>query len=308
MRDERTTGEENLPRGDAPKLGKNSGALVDVTLSQGAADGCGEAYSGAGSLGAGDDEIIPPRDESSNKRFTPDPSEDFLSRTRALLGEEATARLRAAHIAVIGLGGVGGIAAEALARSGAGELTLIDGDVVSPSNLNRQIFATRETVGSDKIDAARARLLSIHPALILHCRKIFLLPDNIGQIDFSAFDYVIDALDTVAAKIAIALRAREAGVPLLSCMGTGNKLDPTQLRVGDLDKTSVCPLARVLRRELGRRGIRHLKVVYSTEEPRNVVAGDTPAGRHAPGSMMFVPAAAGLLLAAQAVKDLTAGA
>lgn len=238
---------------------------------------------------------------------------EALSRTELLFGKETMEKFAASHVAVFGLGGVGGHAAEALVRSGIGALTLIDNDKVSVSNLNRQIFATVKTVGMDKVDAAALRLREINPAVRIEGIRLFYLPENAGQIDLRSFDYVVDAIDTVSAKIALAEAAVAAGVPLISSMGTGNKLDPTALEVADLSKTSVCPLARVMRRELAKRGIRHLKVVYSKEIPlkRFVPAeehssdpdGHSPV-RHAPGSVAFVPAAAGLIIAGEVIKDL----
>ncbi len=225
-----------------------------------------------------------------------------LERTRLLLGDEAVDKLLGSRVLLFGLGGVGGHAAEALCRSGIGQLTLVDGDTVAESNLNRQLFATLETVGLPKTEAAARRLRSIRPGCELDLRSLFYLPGQEEQFDFSAYDYIVDAVDTVSAKISLAERAYACGTPLISCMGAGNKLDPTALRVGDVYGTSVCPLARVMRTELRRRGIPRLKVVWSPEKPRQVPLRD---GQRFPASCAFVPAAAGLILAGEVVKDLT---
>ncbi len=230
--------------------------------------------------------------------------QEQLSRTALLLGGAAIERLQQAHVAVFGLGGVGGHAAEALARSGVGHLTLVDGDTVALSNLNRQLFATRATVGSPKVDAAAERLLAINPGLHITRRQEFFSPENAAAFDFAAYDYVVDAIDSVTAKIALILAAQAAQTPLISCMGAGNKLDATRFEVADIYQTAVCPLAKVMRRELKKRGVTALKVVYSREEPCAAVAADSAPGRHAPGSCAFVPAAAGLILAGEAIRDL----
>ena len=224
-----------------------------------------------------------------------------------LFGDEAMEKLARSRVALFGLGGVGGYALEALARSGIGALDLIDSDTVALSNLNRQILATADTVGMNKTDAAEARVKSINPDCAVRKSTAFFLPENAGAFDFSAYDYVLDAIDTVSGKLAIILAARAAGVPVISAMGTGNKLDPSKLRVSDLYETSVCPLARVMRRELKKRGVERLKVVWSPEEPLTPEdpAEAPPQGRRAiPGSNAFVPAAAGLLMAGTAVRDL----
>ncbi len=230
--------------------------------------------------------------------------QEQLSRTALLLGGAAMERLAAAHVAVFGLGGVGGHAAEALARSGVGTLTLVDGDTVALSNLNRQLFATRATVGMPKVDAAAERLLAIDPQLNITRRRELFAPENAAAFDFAAYDYVVDAIDSVTAKIALILAAQAAGTPIISCMGAGNKLDATRFEVADIYQTSVCPLAKVMRRELKKRGVTALKVVYSREEPRSAVAADASPGRHAPASCAFVPAVAGLILAGEAIKEL----
>ena len=233
--------------------------------------------------------------------------QDRFERTRMLLGDEAMKKLARSRVAVFGLGGVGGYAVEALARSGVGALDLIDSDAVAFSNLNRQILATEATVGMDKVAAAAARVASINPDCRVRMYKLFYLPGEEGY-DLTGCDYVADAVDTVAAKLALAEAARAAGIPVISAMGTGNKLDPTQLRVSDISKTSVCPLARVMRKELRKRGINHLKVVWSPEEPIDPEAPSDeapPEGRRAiPGSTAFVPAAAGLIMASEIVRDL----
>ncbi len=226
-----------------------------------------------------------------------------FARSALLIGEEGVARLASARVAVFGIGGVGGYAAEALARAGVGHLTLVDADTVSESNINRQIIALHSTVGEKKTAVAAARIRDINPAAEVVCHDLFFLPEAADGIDFSAFDYVIDAVDTVAAKLELVKRARAVGVPIISAMGTGNKLNPTALAVTDIYKTEGCPLARTVRGLCRKAGVEHLKVVYSTEAPRGATLSDDH-GRHAPGSMIFVPATAGLLLAAEVVKDL----
>ena len=231
-------------------------------------------------------------------------SETFL-RTELLLGEEGVEALGRAAVAVFGIGGVGGYAAEALARSGVGAFLLVDRDVVSVSNINRQIIATTKTVGRSKAEVMRERILDINPHARVEVRNCFFLPENAGDFDFSAYSYVVDAVDTVTAKLELVMRAREAGVPVISSMGAGNKLDPTRFQVADIYETSVCPLARVMRRELRKRGVERLKVVYSTEEaltPKKILSDDSR--RVIPGSVAFVPSVAGLILAGEVVKDL----
>lgn len=236
-------------------------------------------------------------------------TDERFSRTEMLLGEAAMEQLARAHVAVFGVGGVGGYVVEALARSGIGALTLVDHDTVSLSNLNRQIIATGETLGQKKVLAAAARVHSIHPACRVTMRDEFFLPENADSFDFSAFDYVVDAVDTVSAKLAIVMAARAAGVPVISSMGAGNKLEPSLFRVSDISKTSVCPLAKVMRRLCREHGIDRLKVVWSPEEPRKpfgeAPADAAPGKRQTPGSVAFVPAAAGLILAGEVIKDLT---
>ena len=235
-----------------------------------------------------------------------------FSRTRMLLGDDAMARLAAARVAVFGVGGVGGYVVEALARSGVGALELIDDDTVSLTNINRQIIALHSTVGMPKVDAARARVLDICPQTQVIAHRAFFTPETAAQFDFTQYSYVVDAIDTVSGKIELAVRAHAAGVPILSCMGAGNKLDPTAFEVTDISKTSVDPLARVMRRELRRRGIEHLTVVYSKEPARTPLpAPDVEAEkgkrRSVPASNAFVPAVAGLIAASTVIRDLAEG-
>lgn len=238
-----------------------------------------------------------------------------FARTQLLLGEANMERLSRARVAVFGIGGVGGHAMEALARSGIGTLDLIDSDKVCLSNLNRQIIATRSTLGMYKVDAAKERILDINPEAVVNVYRTFFLPENADSFPFSEYDYVVDAIDTVAGKIELVEQAEKHGVPIISSMGAGNKMEASALEVCDIYKTSVCPLARVMRRELKKRGIQHLKVVYSKEIAMTPGCGNMcgdkeretrgTAGRPAPGSNAFVPAAAGLILAGEVIKDLT---
>ena len=231
--------------------------------------------------------------------------EDMFSRTRMLLGDAAMDRLKRARVAVFGVGGVGGHVVEALTRSGVGALDLVDSDRVELSNLNRQIIATQGTLGMLKVDAAKARVLSIDPDCQVVTWPIFFLPETADQFDFTQYDYVVDAIDTVAGKLQLIEAAKAAGVPVISSMGAGNKLDPTAFRVADISETSVCPLARVMRRELRKRGIEHVKVVYSTEPALSPAPADEETGRRStPGSVAFVPAVAGLIMAGEVIKDL----
>ena len=232
-----------------------------------------------------------------------------FGRTELLLGRDAMARLAESRVAVFGIGGVGGYVAEALVRSGVGSLELVDPDTVALSNLNRQTIATHSTLGRYKVDVMAERAKDINPAVEVSTRKCFFLPETAGEFDFTAYDYVVDAVDTVSAKLELAERCLAAHTPIISCMGTGNKLDPTQLRIADITKTSMCPLARVMRYELRRRGMKHLTVLYSTEEPLTPLAeegAETPEpGRRAiPGSTAFVPAAAGLMIGGYVVRAL----
>ena len=237
-----------------------------------------------------------------------------------ILGEDGVRKLRESHVAVFGLGGVGGYALEALVRAGIGELTLVDHDTVSVSNLNRQIIAVTDTVGQKKTAAAAKRAGSINPGVIIHEKDIFLLPESAKELDFSAFDYVLDCIDTVSGKIAIAEACHTFGTPLIMAMGAGNKLDPTRFEVADVSKTSVCPLAKVMRRELKKRGIEGVKAVFSKEEPVPLkgqeedfafseksaeCAGKPEEGKRIPGSLSFVPSVMGLIMAGEVIKDLT---
>ena len=231
--------------------------------------------------------------------------EEQLSRTRLLLGSQALAKLAAARVAVFGIGGVGGYAVEALVRSGIGALDLIDSDKVDMTNLNRQILATHKTVGQYKVDVAAERIKEINPDCKVKTYKMFFLPETATQFDFKQYDYVIDAIDTVAGKIGLVMAANAAGVPIISAMGAGNKLDASAFEVADIYKTSVCPLAHVMRKELKKRGIKKLKVLYSKEpplQPAEKVADG--ARRQIPASIAFVPAAAGMILAGAVIKDL----
>ena len=234
---------------------------------------------------------------------------DQHSRTRILLGSSAMEKLKNARVAVFGLGGVGGYAVEALARSGIGALDLIDNDTISLTNLNRQLLATHDSVGMAKTDAAARRVRSIDPTIKVRTFDVFYLPDTAEQFDFKAYDYVIDAIDTVTGKLALIARAKEASVPIISCMGTGNKLDASAFEVADISKTSGCALARIMRKECAKRGLKGVKVVYSKEEPAQAEASDEPipegsSRRALPGSVSFVPGAAGLILAGEVIKDL----
>lgn len=227
---------------------------------------------------------------------------ELTQRTELLLGTRAVDRLRGAKVMVIGLGGVGSYAAEALARSGIGALVLVDGDTVAPSNLNRQLIALHSTVGMPKTEAARQRIADINPLCRTECVCAFLTAEQVMGWSFEGCDYIVDAIDTVAVKLALAQRAWETGVPIISCMGTGNKLDPARFEVADIFQTSVCPLAKVIRTQLRKRGVPQLRVVYSKEEPARCVVQD--GARHAPGSISFVPGAAGLILAGEVIKEL----
>lgn len=235
---------------------------------------------------------------------------DRFSRTEMIFGHEAMKRLSEARVAVFGIGGVGGYVVEALARSGIGELDLIDNDTVSVSNINRQIIALESTVGMYKTDAAKARIADINPDCKVNVYRTFFMPDTSSQFDFSLYDYVIDAIDTVTGKIEIIMKAQSAGVPVISSMGAGNKTDPTSFKVADIYSTSVCPLARAMRQQLKKRGVKKLKVVYSTEQsvtPQTDVSlnEEIPSGRRSvPGSNAFVPSVAGLIIAGEVIKDI----
>lgn len=235
-----------------------------------------------------------------------------FSRVKSLLGQEKLDKLKNSSVAVFGVGGVGGYTAEALIRSGIGAITVFDNDMVALSNINRQIIATVDKVGKDKVSVIKERLLSINPDAKVTAVKTFYLPENADNYPLSEYDYVIDAIDTVSAKIELIKRSKEAGVPIISCMGTGGKLDIGALKVADIEKTKGCPLARVMRRELKNRNIKGVKVVYS-EEPCTLLSEEIDDaqikdnGRVAPASMIFVPAVAGLMLAKEVVTDLIKG-
>ena len=226
--------------------------------------------------------------------------EDQYKRTKMLLGADSVERLREKRVAVFGVGGVGGYVVEALARSGIGTLDIIDDDVISVSNINRQIIALHSTVGKAKVDVAKERVFDIDPDTVVNAHRMFYSPETAERFDLASYDYIVDAVDTVSAKISLAVEGMEAGVPVISSMGTGNKLSPELFRVADIYETSVCPLARVMRRELRKRGVERLKVVYSEEEPIK-----NPGMERIPGSTAFVPPVAGLIIAAEVVKDLT---
>lgn len=228
-----------------------------------------------------------------------------FSRTEMLIGADSIKKLSTSRVAVFGIGGVGGYVAEALARAGVGAIDLIDNDVVSESNINRQIIALSSTVGQLKTEVMRQRILDINSEAEIRCINKFVLPDNIDEFDFSAYDYVVDAIDTVSGKLAIIEKAYREGVPVISSMGTGNKLDPTRFEIADINKTSVCPLARVMRYELKKRGVKKLKVLYSKEEPikpTNIQNNDKM--KAVPGSISFVPSVAGLIIGGEVIKDL----
>lgn len=229
-----------------------------------------------------------------------------FSRTALLLGEEGVHKLSRARVAVFGVGGVGGYAVEALARSGIGTLDLIDKDVVSLSNINRQIIALHSTVGRYKVEVMKERILDINPEAEVYTYPCFYLPGTAADFDFNKYDYIVDAVDTVSAKIALVMQAKEAGVPIISSMGAGNKLDPSRFEAADIFETEICPLARVMRRELRKRGVEKLKVVYSRETA--VAPADTErdleSGKVTPGSLPFVPSAAGLILAGEVIREL----
>lgn len=239
---------------------------------------------------------------------------DQYSRTRLLLGRDGMEKLRNARVILFGLGGVGGYTAEALARAGVGHLDIVDDDTVSLTNLNRQILATHATLGMHKVDVAEKRIHDIDPTIEVRSYKIFYLPETADQFDFSQYDYVIDAIDTVTGKLSLIAQAKEAGVPVISCMGTGNKLDPTGFRVADISKTSGCALSRIMRKECAKRGIKGVKVVYSEELPLTPCEdpGDPmepqregSSRRSTPGSTAFVPGTAGLIMAGEVIKDLS---
>lgn len=235
--------------------------------------------------------------------------ENQFSRIELLMGKDAMKKLADSRVAVFGVGGVGGYTVEALARSGVGAIDLIDNDTVCLSNINRQIIATHKSIGQYKVDVAAARIADINPAAVVRTYKTFYTPETASQFDFNDYDYVVDAIDTVTGKLQLVVQAHEAHTPIISSMGAGNKLDPTAFEVTDIFKTSVCPLAKVMRRELKKRDIKKLKVVYSKEEPLvpisdpNMVS-DTPHRRQTPGSTAWVPSVVGLIIAGEVIKDL----
>ena len=228
---------------------------------------------------------------------TQDAAPDRFQRTRMLIGDEAVQALGRAKVLVFGVGGVGGYVCEALARAGVGRIDVVDKDVVDITNINRQIIATTETIGMPKVDVCKARMQAINPAIECEARKCFYLPETSDSFDFKKYDYIVDAVDNVTAKIDIICKAKEAAVPVISSMGTGNKLDPTAFRIADIEKTKVCPLAKVVRKELRNRGVRGVKVLYSEEEPFK-------SGNRTPASISFVPSCAGLIIAGEVIKDL----
>lgn len=234
-----------------------------------------------------------------------------FSRTAMMLGEDGMDRLLNSRVAVFGVGGVGGYVVEGLVRSGIGEIDIFDNDAVSLTNLNRQIIATHETIGRFKIDVMKERAVSINPDVKVNAHNCFYMPENADDYDFAEYSYIVDAIDTVTGKIEIIMRAQALGIPVISSMGTGNKLDASRLEVSDIYKTSVCPLARTMRSELRKRGVKKLKVVYSKEKPvlrdANIISEEENAHRRSiPGSTAFVPAAAGLIIAGEVIRDLTA--
>ena len=239
--------------------------------------------------------------------------DNLFDRVKTLIGENALNKLKSSSVAVFGVGGVGGYVIEALVRSGVGKIAIFDNDVVSESNINRQIIANVDNIGKDKVAEAKNRILSINPNVKVETFKVFYLPENAKEYDLSGYDYVVDAVDTVSAKIEIISRAKELGVPVISCMGTGGKIDTTALKVADISKTHTCPLARVMRRELNKRNITNVKVVFSTEENLNLNNDEQnqkvineQTNKSVPPSMIFVPASAGLLIAKEVVLDLIA--
>lgn len=232
--------------------------------------------------------------------------DNYFSREELLIGKEAIEILKNSRVAVFGVGGVGGFVVEVLARCGVGTIDVIDNDVVDPSNINRQIIATADTIGQEKVNVVEQRIKSINPNAVVNKHRCFFLPETAKDFDFTRFDYVVDAIDTVSGKIEIILQAKKAGVPVISCMGAGNKLDPTAFVVTDIYKTSVCPLARVMRQKLKKLGVQNLKVVYSTEKAMkpNYPPDMPPQRKVAPGSVAFVPSVAGIIAGGEVIKDL----
>ena len=232
------------------------------------------------------------------------PIKEEFSRTAYVYGEDAVEKLNKARVAVFGVGGVGGYICESLVRAGVGSIDIFDRDTVSVSNINRQIIALHSTVGQAKVEIMKKRMLDINPDCKVNAHNVFYLPENADEFDFSVYDYIADAVDTVSAKLEIAERAYKLGIPTISAMGAGNKTDPTRFEVADISDTTVCPLARVMRRELKVRGIKKYKVVYSKEEPRKSGVLDTETGKAIPGSLSFVPSAMGLIMAGEIIKDI----
>ncbi len=234
---------------------------------------------------------------------------DIFSRTELLIGAEGMERLKNARVAVFGIGGVGGYVCEMLARSGICNISLFDSDTVSFTNRNRQIIALESTTGKPKVEVMRARILDINPAAVVSVNNVFYTPENADDYPLSGYDYIADCIDTVSSKIELIVRAKAAGVRIISAMGAGNKLDPTRFEVADIYKTSVCPLARTMRYELRKRGIKSLKVVYSKEEPKKPLGdvGEESFGRHIPASVAFAPAAMGIVMASEIIKDISGG-
>lgn len=232
--------------------------------------------------------------------------DNYFSREELLIGKDAIEILKNSRVAVFGVGGVGGFVVEVLARCGVGTIDVIDNDVVDPSNINRQIIATVDTIGQEKVNVVEQRIKSINPNVVVNKHRCFFLPETAKDFDFTRFDYVVDAIDTVSGKIEIILQAKKAGVPVISCMGAGNKLDPTAFVVTDIYKTSVCPLARVMRQKLKKLGVQDLKVVYSTEKAMkpNYPPDMPPQRKAAPGSVAFVPSVAGIIAGGEVIKDL----
>lgn len=228
---------------------------------------------------------------------------DRFKRTQAIIGEKALEKLKTKTIAVFGLGGVGSYCAEALVRGGIGKFVFVDNDFIEPSNINRQLLALEKNIGKKKVELMRERALEINSTVEVDLVYTFFSEQTRGEIDFSRVDYIIDAIDTISSKILLAQIAQSLSIPIISCMGTGNKLDPT-FKVADIYSTQVCPLAKVMRRELKKRGVLALKTVYSEEEPHNGVVNDSPSGRHCPGSISFVPPVAGFIMAGEVIKDL----
>ena len=228
-----------------------------------------------------------------------------LSRTEMLLGKDAVEALKDKRVIVFGVGGVGGYACEALARTGVGQIDLVDNDTVSLSNINRQIIALHSTVGKSKVEVMKERIFDINPQIKVNAKNMFFTPETSGEIDFSQYDYVVDAIDTVSGKIELVMLCNKAGVPIISSMGAGNKVDPCAFKISDIYKTSVCPLARVMRTELKKRGIKKLKVVYSEEKPASVAVAEPAVGKRPPASIAFIPSVVGLIVASEVIKDLT---